>query len=261
MSRTIGGSGGVGSNVANDATNAVGACALVFVAAALLLVMLEGWSLLDAVYFCTMTASTVGLGDLAPRSVLGRVVATTLAVLTPAVTVGIAARVAASEVELARSRVAALARAAQVGAGSDAPLARLLSVLPPPWRPSVRGFAVGSLNAVDSNEGVATVVLVAYLVVGGTLLTLVEAELAFGDALWLCVALFTTVGYGDVAPKTPTGRALASVLVLGAIGVHALVASAVTSRVFHLARPGAASSTLSSARDPSSLEVGDEKYA
>jgi len=35
-------------------------------------VLLEGWSVLDAVYFCVVTLATVGYGDLHPTTELGR---------------------------------------------------------------------------------------------------------------------------------------------------------------------------------------------
>ena len=33
----------------------------------------EGWSFLDSFYFCVMTLATVGYGDLAPQTALGKI--------------------------------------------------------------------------------------------------------------------------------------------------------------------------------------------
>jgi voltage-gated potassium channel len=52
---------------------------VVLLALALILVatvfywLVEGWSLLDAVYFSVVTIATVGYGDLAPQSVIGKI--------------------------------------------------------------------------------------------------------------------------------------------------------------------------------------------
>jgi hypothetical protein len=52
--------------------------ALLFLTAGVLLVgmvfyhLVEGWDLLDALYFCVVTLATVGYGDLTPSTPLGR---------------------------------------------------------------------------------------------------------------------------------------------------------------------------------------------
>jgi voltage-gated potassium channel len=40
-----------------------------------------------------------------------------------------------------------------------------------------------------------------------------------GDALWWCVVTLATVGYGDLAPVTPTGRWIASVTMIVGLGI------------------------------------------
>ena len=40
--------------------------------AALFYCLVEGWSLVDAIYFSVMTIATVGFGDLAPKTTLGK---------------------------------------------------------------------------------------------------------------------------------------------------------------------------------------------
>jgi voltage-gated potassium channel len=35
--------------------------------------LMEGWSLLDAAYFSVVTIATVGYGDIAPQTVLGKI--------------------------------------------------------------------------------------------------------------------------------------------------------------------------------------------
>lgn len=67
---------------------------------------------------------------------------------------------------------------------------------------------------------------------------------SFGDALWWAVATVTTVGYGDVVPVTPAGRALAHVLMLGGIGLFAALTANLASM---LARHGEPEHTDSAA--------------
>jgi voltage-gated potassium channel len=40
-----------------------------------------------------------------------------------------------------------------------------------------------------------------------------EAQVSFGDAIWWAVVTASTVGYGDISPKTPQGRVLAGLLI------------------------------------------------
>jgi voltage-gated potassium channel len=40
---------------------------------ALVYMLLEGWSFLDAVYFCVVNMSTVGYGDFSPHTALGKI--------------------------------------------------------------------------------------------------------------------------------------------------------------------------------------------
>ena len=51
----------------------------------------------------------------------------------------------------------------------------------------------------------------------------------FGDALWWSAATITTVGYGDIAPVTFTGRAIALVTMVVGISTFAVVTARVAS--------------------------------
>ncbi len=58
----------------------------------------------------------------------------------------------------------------------------------------------------------------------------------FGRALWFTLQTVTTVGYGDVTPTTPVGRAVAAVVMLSAIGLITVVTAAITSVFIEAAR-------------------------
>lgn len=59
------------------------------------------------------------------------------------------------------------------------------------------------------------------ILTGSTVIYLVEkgqSVTTFGDALWWSFVTATTVGYGDISPKTGMGRVVASILMLVGIG-------------------------------------------
>lgn len=51
----------------------------------------------------------------------------------------------------------------------------------------------------------------------------------FGDAVWWSIATVTTVGYGDLSPRTPEGRVIAVALMLGGIALVGAVTASLAS--------------------------------
>jgi voltage-gated potassium channel len=51
---------------------------------------------------------------------------------------------------------------------------------------------------------------------------------SFGDALWWAAQTVTTVGYGDITPKTNEGRAIAFVLMLAGFATLSLVTASIS---------------------------------
>jgi voltage-gated potassium channel len=51
----------------------------------------------------------------------------------------------------------------------------------------------------------------------------------FGDALWWAIETVTTVGYGDMAPRTDLGKLIAVTLMIGGIGVVGLITASLAS--------------------------------
>jgi voltage-gated potassium channel len=65
----------------------------------------------------------------------------------------------------------------------------------------------------------------------GTLMWALDREdfPRLGPALWWAVATITTVGYGDVVPREPHGRLLASILMLIGFGTLSLLTGTIAS--------------------------------
>ncbi len=51
------------------------------------------------------------------------------------------------------------------------------------------------------------------IVVGGALYYIFENDTSLGDAVWWAIVTASTVGYGDISPKTWQGRVVAGILI------------------------------------------------
>lgn len=85
----------------------------------------------------------------------------------------------------------------------------------------------------------ATLMLMGLIVLAASGIYVVEGEVqpeAFGSipkAIWWAAVTLTTVGYGDVVPVTPWGKAFGICVTLAGLGMVALPASILTSRYTH----------------------------
>ena len=81
----------------------------------------------------------------------------------------------------------------------------------------------------------ATVISV---IVGGIVVWLLDhSEYPnLGRALWFTLQTVTTVGYGDVTPSSPVGRAVGALVMLTGIGFITIVTAAITSTFVEAAR-------------------------
>lgn len=58
----------------------------------------------------------------------------------------------------------------------------------------------------------------------------------FGKGMWFALQTVTTVGYGDVTPRRPSGRFIAAVIMLAGIGFLAVITASVTASLVESSR-------------------------
>jgi voltage-gated potassium channel len=118
-------------------------------------------------------------------------------------------------------------------------LVRLIQVLP-----LLRVLRAGPLlRRVVSPQGVRWAGVLAFLLVlcSGEAFALVEDEqdLSAWDGVWWAVSTMTTVGYGDIHPRTSEGRVLAIAVMLAGIGFVALLTASIAERFIERELPDA----------------------
>ena len=171
----------------------------------------EDWTLLEAVYFCVVTATTAGYGDLIPTSDNSRIF-TMFFVLVGIGMIAIAVAIAGGlmlerqEQEIYRAMMAEKTKAAS---GKD----------PAASRPQGdRWFGHTTKRLLMS------FVIFNCVLWGGTIGFMEFEGLRFLEAVYLCIVTLSTVGYGDVAPRSVSGRAFCIPwIVLSALAVTRIV--------------------------------------
>ncbi len=86
--------------------------------------------------------------------------------------------------------------------------------------------------------GIIAIFTVVITVAGGLLERVLDHQEypTIGKGLWFALQTVTTVGYGDVTPKEPSGRFIAAVVMLTGIGFLAVVTAAVTATMVESSR-------------------------
>jgi len=91
---------------------------------------------------------------------------------------------------------------------------------------------MGALRASGRKIGVFISAVLAIVVIVGSLMYVIEGEKSgFADiptSIYWAIVTLTTVGYGDISPQTPFGKALASFLMIMGYGIIAVPTGIVT---------------------------------
>jgi voltage-gated potassium channel len=92
------------------------------------------------------------------------------------------------------------------------------------WRLSETPRAILRTNGL----GYALFVTALLVAIGGEAIYLLEPEIgSIRDGMWWSLATTTTVGYGDISPKTGPGRIIAAILMLAGIGTIGMITGSI----------------------------------
>jgi hypothetical protein len=156
---------------------AVALVVIYYVSAIVFYCAYEGWSILDTIYFATVTLMTVGYGDISPRDAISKTFTCVFAFLA----VGIIAT----------------ALGILMGALMDAEALKKLQVEQESLKDRAGWIAVRSLFLIATILGF-----------GAVIYQQLEDHSVIDCIYWACITT-TTIGYGDMVPKTSLGKMFA----------------------------------------------------
>jgi voltage-gated potassium channel len=102
--------------------------------------------------------------------------------------------------------------------------------------------------ALKASRRKISVFILAVLIIGSLMYIIEGEENGFTDiptSMYWAIVTLTTVGYGDISPLTPLGKALASLLMLMGYGILAVPTGIVTVELSRVAKAGKPVSTQS----------------
>lgn len=174
----------------------------------------ENWSVVDCVYYAMVIVTTVGYGDVVPVTTTGKAVSIVFA-LYGICTIGIALGQLASlflerQKSIAKQATHKLLRNVDDAAATDAPSAaskekamtdrKVAHVETPKW---VR------IVLSDSNKAIVQALIPIFVSIGAGLIVGAIEGWSVLDCFYYSVITVTTVGFGDLSPKSQDARLFA----------------------------------------------------
>ncbi|XP_039284186.1 TWiK family of potassium channels protein 7-like [Nilaparvata lugens] len=148
---------------------------------------LTKWTQLQAIFFAVTVLTTIGYGNVAPATGIGRGCCMLFALVGIPLTVTVIADVG-----------------------------RLMaSALPPLTAPAPRQPFVSAVAALA--------LLLLFLAVGACFFAVLEPSWRFFDAFYFCFITMTTIGFGDLVPQTPKYMLVCTVYIVAGLGLTSTI--------------------------------------
>jgi potassium channel subfamily K len=201
----------------------------------------EDWTYIDAFYFGTVTFTTVGYGDLLPKSDVAKYFTCLFSVFGITVVTIAIGQLTSSMLEMQRHLADEVrSKAMAMALSGPSVLTRLVSSGPNEAAKKARPKWLVWLKR--NRKKITTFFGVGLFYLGGILFFVFVEERRFVDAFYWVVITTTTVGYGDITPVTQAGRVFTCFYIILGVAIFGKV-------VGDVARAVARTNTVQSAQD------------
>jgi voltage-gated potassium channel Kch len=188
----------------------------------------DTWTYGNSVYFSVVTLTTIGYGDMVPKTLGGRVYVEIFAMFGLGLTGSLIAFVGSATLQNTHLlllwiaiNVKKLRRALRLQREPPPPLINvttkhdLFLLLSKNEKRVFKFFGAKIVQAF-----LLYVLIWIYILTGSAIFSAVE-DWSFSDAHWFCFVTLTTIGYGDLVPVTVGGRVLFCVYAIMGLGILA----------------------------------------
>ncbi|ODN83387.1 hypothetical protein L202_01531 [Cryptococcus amylolentus CBS 6039] len=179
---------------------------------------IEGWSYLDGIYMSVQTALTIGYGDLVPSTTAGKVLVFPFSVLTISQLgneIALIIGFLSDRAELRREKWRQQYEGAMHReANSKRPKAGLTEEMALVYRINAREEMMNQMYDLMWSA----FSLIVFWVLGALAFSQIEGW-TYGNAIYMCMILSLTIGFGDFTPVQPGGRVTFVVYALMAVPI------------------------------------------